>query len=343
MRLQSISTATESAGLDAIRHTLSGTEWLIAPRISIQSVLTKEEWLSDDAFSLFTQGHFDCVVYREENSEPIFAVEFDGWGHDKQRQVKRDRLKNLFCVAVGLPLLRLGVMELMPRDHISVLEWLIQAFVAFERQEAEELLDEGPDVEERGSDESADEPDPLDEADAGFVLDEDGPIFEGEHPFPANAAITERLLRNYGISVGTPLAEKSALGRIVMDSSSGTSPYVLNVRWPGHSRFEESLASEFVVSERDFSVHDRTELLYAGTGRGRFAWAHRLPEHAVLDSVADNGLLTAEQIRFRIEQRLSPLDLDWLEASGVARELALYDALSHVERWAERRPITGHA
>ncbi len=232
-------------------------------------------------------------------------------------------------MVAGLPLLRLGTAELIARDRVSVLEWLTQAFVD-ELERAEE--DDGPD----GID-LAEGFDPPRDQDVGFDIDADGPIFESEHPFPANVAITERLLRRYDISVGSPLTEPSTLPRIVMDSSSGTSRYVLHVGWPGRRSFDEGPASQFVVSERDFSVHDRTDLLHGGVGRGRFAWAHRLPERTELNAVVANQVLTAEQIKYRLERRLSPVDLAWWEASGVARELALYDALSQVERWRTRR------
>jgi len=90
------------------------------------------------------------------------------------------------------------------------------------------------------------------------------------------------------------------------------------------------------VSECDFTIHDRANVVHASAGRGRFAWAHRLPVRVELSAIMGNDYLTAEQIKYRIERRLSPIDLGWWESSGVARELALYDALSQVERWAQR-------
>jgi hypothetical protein len=327
VRIQPISTAAEALGINALRRTLSGPSWTVAPRVSIQSVLTKEERLSEAAFSMFTRGHFDCVVCRADNSRPVFAVEFDGVGHDKPRQAERDRLKNLFCMAAGLPLLRFGTAELITRDRVTVLEWLSQALLDGLARLDEE---DGPDDEDLASGFE-----PPHEVDFGFDLKEEGPVFENEHPFPANVAITERLLRRHDISVGSPVAEPNELPRIVIDSSTGTSRYVLNVRWPGRRSFEQGPASEFVVSECDFTVHDRRDIVRAGVGRGRFAWAHRLPQQLELKAPVANELLTAEQMKYRIERGLSPMNLGWWESAGVTRELARYDVLSQVERWAK--------
>jgi hypothetical protein len=325
MRVKPISTATEALGLSVLRRTLP-SHWEIAPSVSIQSVLQEEESLTDDAFSMFTRGHFDCVVYRSDDHHPVFAVEFDGFGHDKPRQIERDRLKNLFCMAAGLPLLRLGTTDLIARDKVSVLGWLTQALI----DSLERLDDDGDDHELAVS--SFEPPRPVDQ---GFDLDEEGPIFEGEHPFPGNAAITKRLLRLYSISVGSSLKEPSDLPRIVMDSSSGTSRYVLNIHWPGRRAFEQGPASEFVIADLDFTIHDRSNLIHTGMGRGRFAWAHRLPQQVGLRALFGNPVLSTAQMKHRLEKGLCPTDLGWWESAGVARELARYDVLSQVERWAQ--------
>jgi hypothetical protein len=325
MRVKPISTATEALGLSVLRRTLP-SRWEIAPSVSIQSVLQEEESLTDEAFSMFTRGHFDCIVYRSDNHEPVFAVEFDGFGHDKPRQIERDRLKNLFCMAAGLPLLRLGTTELITLDQVSVLEWLTQALI----DSVDRLLDNEDDHEL-----SVPSFEPPGAVDQGFDLDEEGPLFEGEHPFPGNAAISERLLRRYSISIGSPLRQPDDLPRIVMDSSSGRSRYVLNMHWPGRRTFEQGLASEFVLADLDFTVHDRNNVVQAGVGRGRFAWAHRLPQQPGLRALVGNKKLSTAQMRHRFERGLCPTDLGWWESAGVARELARYDVLSQVERWAQ--------
>lgn len=326
MHVKAISTATEAMGLGILRRTLSG-RWEIAPSVSIQSVLEEKAFMSKEAFSMFTRGHFDCIVYRSDDHHPVFAVEFDGFGHDKPLQIERDRLKNLFCMAAGLPLLRLGTADLIQRDRVSVLEWLSQALV-----DSRDRLDDEDDEDNELSVSGFEPPRPVDE---GFDLDEEGPVFESEHPFPGNTAITERLLRQYSVSVGSPLAEPGDLPRIVMDPSNGTSRYMLNIRWPGRRIFEKGPASEFVLADLNFTVHDRSNVIHTGVGRGRFAWAHRLPQQMGLSALVGNDLLSTAQMWHRFEQGLCPTDLGWWESAGVARELARYDALTQVEHWVQ--------
>lgn len=326
VKIQRIANATETLGMKILRRTLSGPSWLVAPRVSIQSVLRKEESLSEAAFSMFTRGHFDCVVWHEDSGEPAFAVEFDGVGHDDPRQAERDRLKNLFCMAAGLPLLRVSSADLITRDRVSVLEWLSQPLL--------EWLGDEDDLDDEDAGESTDCGfAPPVEVDDGFDPDEEGAAFESEYPFPANAAIRDRLLRSYSISIGSPLTEHGKRPRIVMDFSLGVSRLVLHIRWPGRRSYETAPASEYLVTECDFTIHDRKNVLHAGTGRGRFAWAHRLPERVELPWLVANDLLTVAQMRYRIERKLSPLNLGWWQAAGVSRELATYDALLQVERW----------
>src|SRR5205814_238515 len=104
-----------------------------------QSVLQREERLSDAAFSMFTRGSFDFVVYDGDGYKPAFALEVDGFGHEDSRQIARDLLKNAFCARAGLPLLRIHADDLRERDENSVLEWLIGAFAAFEGEPDEEM------------------------------------------------------------------------------------------------------------------------------------------------------------------------------------------------------------
>ena len=85
--------------------------------------------------------------------------------------------------------------------------------------------------------------------------------------------------------------------------------------------------SQFVISERDFWLFDRnrpTEPLFTSVARADFACAHKMPRRANAP-----------------EPDTAPMDFPW-DPWGVASELALYDALCQVSRWAagglERRP-----
>ncbi|TMF78559.1 MAG: hypothetical protein E6I18_08220 [Chloroflexi bacterium] len=169
--------------------------------------------------------------------------------------------------------------------------------------------------------------DPLEIADPdNYVLGANGGYFDSEHPFLANSSIAQRLLRRFGISIGRAIKG--------LESSWESAPYQLSVDWPGKQPpvIEDSSVCEYVVSERMFRVGVRGEHeppRYQDGSRGRFASALKLPVRPGRASLTEPGPDQQEPRRF-------PTELPWLDPWGVARELALYDALSKVERWAER-------
>src|SRR5438132_1677988 len=110
IRVQRITTAAEARAEQVLRRGLSGTGWTVALKLPIQVVLHKEAArLTREEFSLYTRGHFDFTVYGEDDHEPAFAVEFDGFGHERPRQVQRDIIKNRLCAKANLALLRIGL------------------------------------------------------------------------------------------------------------------------------------------------------------------------------------------------------------------------------------------
>lgn len=314
MRIKAIASPGEVKAARILRRTLEDTRWLVYANVSLQSVLEREERLSPAAFSMFTRGSFDFVVCDDQDYQPVFALELDGFRHGDSRQVARDLVKNAFCAQAGLPLLRIGVDALHEREEYSVLEWLIGAFAAEEQQLQEELEvveDDVDAIDEFDPEEADDGTDDNDEnADSDPALGEDGFTFETEHPFPDNAVLAGRLLERYGISAnesGLPDEPDDAL-------------YVLKVSWPGRQppRLRDGLVSRFVSSERDFQLFAQgrpAEALLSGTGRAEFAFEHNLPP------------------RSRVGRPRDRIDFPW-DPWGVAAELAMHDALKQVEVWA---------
>lgn len=345
MRVKKLSTKPEMAADRIIRRTLAGSEWLISRETRIQSVLDKgRDSLSTAEFNLYSRGSFDFVIFPEdEGHSPEFVIEFDGFGHESPMQISRDLIKNWLCVTADLPLLRIGSDELDTPEKLSVLEWLVGTFAKV-ASEFEEDLDKDSEL---GSDPPADPKyivinvqtgevirsskppawtDPLELSDPDdYALGANGGYFDSEHPFPANASIAQRLLRRFGISIGRAIEG--------LESSWETAPYQLSVDWPGKQPpvIEDRSVCEYVVSERGFRVGARSRPappLYEGISRGRFASALKLPVRPGRASSKGSGLSQPEPRRF-------PTELPWLDPWGVARELALYDALSKVEDWAE--------
>jgi hypothetical protein len=87
-------------------------------------------------------GHFDFVI-ADSNSQPQFAVEFDGWHHvSDPKQIARDQKKNSICGKATFPLLRVGSGSLRQVGHWQLLEWLIELWFVARSLEAGEDEDE---------------------------------------------------------------------------------------------------------------------------------------------------------------------------------------------------------
>jgi hypothetical protein len=341
VRIKRLSTKPELTADRIMRRTLAGTDWLISRETRIQSVLDKDrDSLSDAAFNLYSRGSFDFVVYHHDRDEPEFVLEFDGIGHDDSRQTARDLIKNSLCVSARLPLLRIGHDELRAPEKVSVLEWLVATFaressvavdtdvvsdpasakyVVLNLQTGEVTFASRPP--EPSAPYSDDDPD-------NYVLGANGGYFDSEHPFPANAAIANRILQHFGISVGRTIAG--------LESSWQSAPFRLRVHWPGAEppAVDEGTVCDYVVSEREFTVRprDRSEEVFKGMGRARFACALKLPPRLGTRTAASATATKAPRHRSQV----FPIELSWLDPWGAARELALYDALVQVERWAGR-------
>jgi hypothetical protein len=63
--------------------------------------------INSKEYAYALRSHFDFVV-TDGDHNPLFAVEFDGPGHESSDQAHRDRLKNHLCEHFQLPLLRIN-------------------------------------------------------------------------------------------------------------------------------------------------------------------------------------------------------------------------------------------
>ncbi len=316
MRIQSITTASEAFAENLIRHALAGTDWTVALKLPVQVVIDREAaGLSKDEFSLYTRGHFDFVVYREDDHVPKFAVEFDGFGHERPRQIARDVIKNRFCAQAGLPLLRIGTAELSEHDEITVLEWLVNRFVIWE-EHSHELV---PKLAALGIDPQTD---PTGARDTLFDL------FHNETLFPGNWSAILRLYERFGIA-------PHLKGR---ENATPSAPYSLEVDWPGAQTSESGAASEYIVVTMPAILRrqGQNNSVFAATGRARFAWANRINRLARGGQAVDALQLTVAQWA---ELGFAPQTQPWLNPSSIASDIATFDVLAQAERWAERELI----
>lgn len=97
--------------------------------------------ISDFEYSYAMRAHVDFLVVNS-NSDPIFAVEFDGPTHKRAVQQTRDDLKNQLCKRFGLPLLRVDTRYLDPRYYdMDLLSWLTG--VVLSRRLTSEMFEAG--------------------------------------------------------------------------------------------------------------------------------------------------------------------------------------------------------
>jgi uncharacterized protein DUF2726 len=289
--------------------TLAKSGWAFFMKIRLQDVLDLD--VREPEWSLYTTGHFDFVVGRSSDDLPVFALEIDGPSHENPKQVSRDIIKSRLCSYAGLPLLRLGIDALDEAAEVSVLEWLVERFVYWQEQS------------------------PAYRADGLSPF-----VHHVVSPFPGNLAATTRLFNDFRISVGVTNSEVLSQVKVFQHhwlvqasrTFANAAPYRLQVEWPAAlPTFQDGAVSEFTVSKVEvrLSRRDSPEALFGTTGQARFAWAHKtrsssaIPPHALI--------LSAEELR---ALGLFAPDLPWLDASAIADELAIYDALSKVERWA---------
>jgi very-short-patch-repair endonuclease len=94
------------------------------PRLS--DVILKDSPLSQADFDFYTRAHVDFVVTDDE-TKPLFIVEYDGPFHAAPVQQRRDRTKDGLCADAGLGILRINANHVTKLYRgMSVLRWIIE-------------------------------------------------------------------------------------------------------------------------------------------------------------------------------------------------------------------------
>jgi Protein of unknown function (DUF2726) len=110
----------------------------VCPKVRLADVLPIEgSGISDPDYSYALKAHLDFLV-RDRDENPLFAVEYDGGGHDDAN----DATKNRLCEHFGLPLARIERhhLDLQSHPHHAV-QWLVEVF--FLGREFEEAQAQG--------------------------------------------------------------------------------------------------------------------------------------------------------------------------------------------------------
>lgn len=120
------------------------------PKVRVADVFVIEgSGISKELYSYSLMAHFDTIVC-DEDSLPLFAIEFDGSRHEFDReQIERDMKKNALCETFKLPLLRITSDFLFKQYRgMNLLSWFIEVWFAaqwfYKAQEEGELAYDEP-------------------------------------------------------------------------------------------------------------------------------------------------------------------------------------------------------
>src|SRR5262249_36754959 len=254
----------ERETLDVLDRVLRGTAFRVFGQVRLADVLEPEsgdELLPGDQRFLL-MSHFDFVVVDRRTQLPVFAVEFDGPLHELSPQELRDIRKNRLCAAVDFPLLRIGYATLERYEQLSVLEFMLQRFVAWQREHVaiKEWIDDslsrlsaeeiGRRVEvrlRRGGDSV------LFFLRGGALANSADPSFwfNLQHKFPGLQVVARRLLDKFGI-VASPYIPEAAISGLRL----GGRYWRCNV-----SLAAEHYPGDYVVKTVGYSVYQHDETI----------------------------------------------------------------------------------
>jgi len=155
-----------------------------------------DEYGELDEFSnaMYRYSHFDFAVTKGPWLTPFFAVEFDGPHHETdKRQRRRDTIKNMLCKKANFRLLRVTSRELEEYEKVSVLSYMLELYLAWQREEPEILKEINEYIQENPND-----PAWISTQQDGILDPSLDPtvIFQLRHPFPPILTIVQRLKKD---------------------------------------------------------------------------------------------------------------------------------------------------
>lgn len=103
------------------------------PKVRIADVLDlNRSGLTNELFRYGLQAHFDFVVVGDGDM-PLFAVEFDGPGHEAPAAASNDLKKNAICQAMTFPLARVRDEHLFQKARgIDYVTWLTEVYFTYQ-------------------------------------------------------------------------------------------------------------------------------------------------------------------------------------------------------------------
>jgi Protein of unknown function (DUF2726) len=319
MRVKRLFSTSEYKTNKILETVLRETGYTVRPELALNKVLQidEHEVLSKPERNTLNSSSFDNVVYNED-SWPEFAVEFDGPHHHQDpKQRASDIRKNLLCQKAGFPLLRIGDEFLTEYERTSLLEYLIQRFVAWKKDhsqisEAQQEIGNylaakgAAEVEYKGMD------DPL-------------IMWDLLHPFPGSIEIAKSLYAKYGVVT-------SHIDPDVYEQAISQAEYLFS---PMESSGAAPIGLYHYGAERTFGLRKMWR-----QASGRYDWE---PMHSVTAAVSYQWRLPTVDL-FTPASKLSAIlgetvhgqQLPGVSMQEVAEHFCDFLALRQLKAWAEQ-------
>lgn len=306
-----------------LRRKLASTRFEVHP-LKVNRVLRERQFLSLQERRMMVAGEFDFVIVTSADSRPVFAIEFDGLSHSAPKQATRDTIKNRLCHRVDFPLLRIRKPSIIEHDGTTLLEYMVELFLAWER-EKHELLE----AYQNGLDRSTDPPN-------DFPPDPHT-VFGISHPFPATEAVQKRLWEQYRIDRGFDYFQD---GKLIVNSERNSNASFVCCVSQGSSSAGDLYEVEHNVriypAGRNQPVHRLTTKFSV---RGWIPLEQALPTLSELPSVMD--CQTVEEVNrvgelwLKRANGMSFPRVPGVNPDAIAWNFGEYLALRQTEEWAK--------
>ena len=260
---------------------------------------------------------------------PILAIEFDGVDHLRNPEtLKLDNLKNRLCRSADLPLLRVMSEEIREHDRLTLLDYMLIRYVAWQR----EFSDIVKELRQR----AAGLPDHADSDDLATELD---PVFEFDlrHPFPMTATTRARLWRRHRFAWVDDYERRGHNPKgIWAVELTGFGPLI-------HDEFHTCEATATIWTPKDIG----DEPLYRHRVSVTVRACMRLRPDPDVDEGALFGLPGLEPLTALTKQYGIPAHELWfsnipgVNAWDIARHYVDYLGVASIDRWAQSADLGG--
>lgn len=273
-----------------------------------------DDWLSHDEFEYLKAAHLDFVVVNAAG-DPILAVEFDGPSHNDPEGIARDVIKNRLCKKARVELLRIRGEEIATHEQVTVLDYMLELFISWPREEgaiARDIQDFITEAEPDGI-----HPDDLDPA-LWFRL---------RHPFRPKKTVMHRLLHRYNIDTFGTSARTSKTPRMICE----VHPIALG---PDKDNEEYFTVGQRAVVKKSYTDE---KVLFAAERSASIRSFNPTDLNislSLLGPPEGSGEEFFKLVEWRIKHMWTPLEPS-VSGMDIAYELAQYYAFKAVEDWAK--------